>query len=110
MRGRAVREQGAEVTFRHLGHFDRELMAEIGKLHAELKAARPEYGYGHGAEKYEWELAAEHGPRIAALFNGNHDEALRKRISRSLARLEALGLVICFSHWGDYRTHVRLPT
>jgi hypothetical protein len=100
-----------------LREFDRELLEDVVKLWTNHTRARPPDRPAEGEDSHHWwertrawrEVERE-GIRVAALYGNRSDlDALRKRTTRSLARLEALGLVELLRGWGVNVTHCK-PT
>lgn len=95
--------------------YDQELLLALRRLQEAHAASAPpdqphavgKARYRVGAQRWEWRVQAEHGPRVAQLHGNGYHDAARKRATRALARLEAQGLVVL---WGEYRnvTHCRL--
>lgn len=86
--------------------FQRTIVREIWRLTiARREAGRPRYGLA--CLQHEEELA--HGPRICNLFRAaGLDAAARKRLTRGLLQLEALGLVELAQIQGGNTTHAKL--
>ena len=95
--------------------YDQELLLALWQLQEAHAASAPpdqphavgKARYRAGAQRWEWRVQAEHGPRIAALYSNGYNDAARKRATRALARLEGQGLVVL---WGEQSnlTHCRL--